>query len=262
MHRTSETISRPTAHPWEVVFHRRPQAALRLVCIPYAGAGPALFRSWSVRLPEQIEVVGIELPGRESSWRAEPLTRVADIVQRLSDHLEATLDRPSAVFGHSLGGLIGFELARELTRRGLPPAHTFVSACRPPGTRSPWPDLHRLPDATFVAEVQQRYQGIPDAFSKDAEVMAMLLPRLRADFEALETHRHLAGEPLSCPLTVFGGTTDRTVPVSDLSHWRPQTTAEFDLRMVVGDHLYLQDAQATLLAAVGEALAPLVTEAA
>lgn len=237
----------PTVTSWVTYPKLNPQASLRLFCFPYAGGGALSFRTWPEALPPTVEVCHVELPGRGLRWMETPFTKLLPLVQAIAQALLPHLDKPFALFGHSMGGLISFELVRLLRREyGLSPVHLFVAGHRAPQV----PDLdlpvHNLPESAFLDELRH-LNGTPEAVLENAELMQLLLPTLRADFAVLETYVYAPGLPLDCPITVFGGLQDCEVSCDCLEVWREQTTASFSLSMLPGDHFFLHTAQPLLL---------------
>jgi len=181
-------------------------------------------------------------------------TRLSPLLKNLAQAMRPYLDMPFAFFGHSLGALIGYELARQLRGEGeLQPAHLFVSACRAPHLPDPDPPIHILPEPEFVATLR-RLNGTPEPVLRHAELMQMLLPILRADFEVFETYRHANGALLECPIAAFGGLADRKVREGELTAWRERTRSRFTLRMFPGDHFFLHSARTPLLQSIAQAL--------
>lgn len=241
---------------WMTTRTPRPNARVRLFCFPHAGSGGSVFHAWGGDFPPDVEVAAAVLPGREQRAKESPETNLNLLVGRVADAIAPALDRPFALFGHSLGALAAFELARELRRRGLPtPRHLFVAAR--PAPQDPPPDgpLHRLPHDEFVAEVCRRFNGIPAVVLREEELMRMFVPILRADFALVETYRYRQEPPLGCPLTAFAGTSDRTAAPAALDRWREHTAAAFTLRVVEGEHFFLQTARTQVTSAIREALA-------
>lgn len=232
---------------WFVRPAPQPDGRCRLFCFPYAGVGPAMFRPWSALLPGEIDLWAVQPPGREARFREQPLANIDEMVDSVVAAMEPHLDRPFALFGHSMGACVAFEVARTLADRGAAPARLFVSGRRAPGAVSNEPDMHLLPDDAFVAEIRRRYDGVPDAIMEHPELLQLLLPALRADIAALERHTHRAGPLLNCPITALGGTRDPVVPVDELARWRAASNGEFTLRLFAGDHFYLQTARDALL---------------
>lgn len=226
---------------WFRVPHARSAAATRLVCLPYAGGSAAVYRTWDQLVPGDVEVCPVELPGRGMRFGEQPFTRLPPLVRALADAMEPLLDRPFALFGHSFGGLVAFELARLLRRRGWPvPCHLFVSATGAPARgRRREPVLHTAPDAELKARLHE-FNGTPPEILANDELMELVLPVLRADFAALETYEYHEEPPLDVPITVFGGIHDRTVRPSELEGWRGQSTSS-RLRLLPGDHFFINE---------------------
>ena len=238
------------------------QARIRIFCLPFGGGGAAIFREWPRDLWPEIEVWHVQLPGREARHREPALTRMEALVAPLADAMLPYLDRPYIVFGHSMGALIGFELARRLRKLGAPdPLHLFVSARRAPHVADPHPPLHTLPDADLVAQLTRRYNGMPRAVLENAELLRMFIPIVRADLTMTETYVYAPEAPLACPISAFGGLEDDAVTRDDLAAWGDQTGAGFTLRMVPGGHFFLQTDRARLLAALRADLQQTLVEA-
>jgi medium-chain acyl-[acyl-carrier-protein] hydrolase len=231
---------------------------MRLFCIPYAGSGTAAYRGWAEEaqgFDAAFDVAYVQLPGRESRMREQPFTSVPALVESLVDGIADQLDRPYALYGHSLGGVIAFELARAVRQRSLPqPSHLFVSASRAPQLPSPYTPVRHLSDLALLEEVHRRYESVPAILMQDADLRQLLVPCLRADLSLLETYTYSEAAPLSCGITCFGGIQDRMVSRSALEPWRIHTTGDFELKMLEGNHLFLQTARTPLLAAVRSAL--------
>ncbi len=241
--------------PWIVCDRPQPKGRARLFCFPYAGVGPAVFRAWCAALPADVEVCAVQPPGRGSRLRERAFTRMAPLVDGVADALKPWLDRPYAFFGHSLGGLVAFEVARTLRRMGLPHAsHLFISARRAPHLQHPDPPMHGLPDALLVEEVQQRYGGIPQALLQEPELLQMTLPVLRADLEVLETYHIGERDRLDCFISVFGGQDDPSVGVEDLRAWQEYAGGGFSLKVFAGGHFFIQSAQQAFLQALAQDL--------
>jgi medium-chain acyl-[acyl-carrier-protein] hydrolase len=187
------------------------------------------------------------LPGRESRFREPPFRQLGPLIEALADNLRPLLDRPFVFFGHSLGALIGFELTRFLRRRGdALPAALFVSGRRAPERGLQEPPIHALPDDDFC-DALRRFNGTPEAVLNHAELMALLLPMLRADFCLSETYNYVPEPPLPIPLVAFGGLQDPLVSRADLEAWREQTMASFQALLLPGNHFFVHTAELSLL---------------
>mgnify|MGYP001615144830 CR=1 FL=1 len=242
-------------NPWLVVPRPIPRAELRLFCFPYAGSGAVVYRTWPNDLPPEVEMCAIQLPGREHRFRETPLRNLDEAVTALAQALQSHWDLPFAFFGHSLGGLIGFELAHYLREQGARvPIQLFISARRAPHLPEPLPPIHALPDAEFLVQLQNRYGGIPQAILQAPDLLNAMLPLLRADFTLFEKYVYRSRSPLVCPITVFGGEHDQIVGREDLAAWQEHTTDAFSLRMLEGDHFFVRSAQFEIVREVSRRL--------
>ena len=229
---------------------------MRLFCLPYAGGGSSLFRSWSKGLPQNLELCAVQLPGRENRIREQPFRHISGLIQILTEIIESYLNLPYAIFGHSVGAIVAFELARRIRKLyGLSPTHLFVSARSAPHIPPREAPIHRLPDAAFIEELRL-YEGIPELLLREKELMQLLLPAIRADFAINETYVYSAEEPLECPISVFGGLQDLKVSSNYLTPWREHTRMAFSQHMFPGNHFFLQSSQELLLQAISDDLTP------
>jgi medium-chain acyl-[acyl-carrier-protein] hydrolase len=239
-------------------FHR-PAAAvspeLRLVCFPYAGAGPQVFRGWTRLLLPGVELCAVALPGRAARLREAPRDRLGPLADDLTAALLDLPPAPYAFFGHSFGGLLAFEVARRLHRRGAPlPRHLFLSACPPPHLPPLDRDVHRLSDSA-LKERLEKLGGTPLPVLECPELLDLLLPALRADLEAFETHLFEPGPPLPVPMTVLGGAGDRMAGAVALEQWAGYTSGSFDVRLFPGGHFFLHSDEDAVVASVAGDLA-------
>lgn len=249
-----------SASPW-LAFHKaqhRPD--VRLFCFPYAGGGALIYNSWSEGLSDNIEVCPVQLPGRGSRMGEPAYTHVAPLVRTLSHVIGPFLDKPFAFFGHSMGAVIAFELAQHLRREhGFEPVHLFVSARRAPHLPVSGSPIYDLPEPEFLEELR-RLNGTPREVLEHRELMSLMLPTIRADFSICQTYDYMPKPPLDCPITAFGGLQDGDVTREQLEAWRNHTSDEFSLRMVPGDHFYLQTARPHLLSVISRNLQEFVDE--
>lgn len=244
---------RTATDSWFVRFRPAPEADLRLFCFAYAGGGASAFRTWPDGLPGGVEVCAVQLPGHESRIREDAHRHVGPLVSALAEVIGPLLDRPFAFFGHSMGALIAFELARELRRTSRPqPVRLSPAAFRAPQLPNPNIRIHHLPEEMLT--VVLRGEGVPEQVLANAELMAALLPTLRADFELCDTYSYRDEAPLGCPLSIFGGLDDVRVAAPDLQGWRDHTTAGSSVSMLPGSHFFLHTAQDALLAALAQDL--------
>ena len=239
---------------WIAFRKPNPQARLRLFCFPYAGTGASIFRTWSDGLPADVEVCPVQIPGRGTRLMETPFTQLSPLIEALAQALGPLLDKPFAFFGHSLGALVGFELARQLRRQsGVQPVRLFVSADRAPQIPHRDRPIHALPEGELLHELR-RLNGIPGKVLEDAELMQIMLPILRADFAVYETYVYSTEPPLNCPISAFGGLQDHRVSRGDLEAWRDQTSGSFSLRMFPGDHFFWNTIQPLLLQVLSQEL--------
>jgi medium-chain acyl-[acyl-carrier-protein] hydrolase len=243
-----------TFNAWVTCPRPNPKATLRLFCFHYAGGAAWIFRPWLNHLPITVEVCPIELPGRGKRMAEPPLTRLEPLIQTLMSAILPNLNKPFAFFGHSMGGLLSFELSCLLRKEyGISPVHLFVSGCRAPQIPAPHSPIHELPESEFLEELR-RFNGTPESVIENAELMKLLLPTLRADFAVLETYVYTPELPLNCPITVFGGLQDSEVSYEHLDAWRMQTNGAFSLEMFEGDHFFIDSARSLLLESLSEHL--------
>jgi len=220
----------------------------RLFCLPYAGGGAGVFRAWSPILAPDIELVAVQLPGREGRLREPSFASIEEIVAAVLPLVVRASDLPYALFGHSMGALIAYALTVALEREGQrAPAHLFLSARRPPDEPDPESPLHGLPEAQFLDVIQTRYGAIPEAVLQEPDLLALLLPTLRADIGAIERFP-LSSQRVRCPVHVFGGARDRHPAPAQLAGWQRVAEQPVRVRLFEGDHFYLAAQREALVA--------------
>jgi medium-chain acyl-[acyl-carrier-protein] hydrolase len=237
----------PTDHRW---LPREPDPAppLRLFCFPHAGAGASTYRPWVPRLAgDGVQVCPVQLPGRENRFGEPAYQRLEPLLEALVPALTPSLEKPFAFFGHSLGALIAFELARSLRSAGLPaPVHLFVSGRIAPQSRDPRPTLHDQPESALRAALAG-LGGMPQAVLDHPALMALQLPLIRADLAVNETYRYVPGPPLDVPISAYGGNRDPKVGEDELRAWEDQAGGDFRARRLPGDHFFVQSSLSLLL---------------
>jgi len=218
----------------------RPGARLRLFLLAHAGGGASAFRGWADGIAaDRVEVCPVQLPGRENRLREPAYDRLPPLVEALSAALERWRDLPYAVFGHSTGALVAFELARHAARAGMPgPVHLFASGRRAPDLPSRQRDVHQLPDGELLSELRS-LGGFPQALLDHPELLELLLPVLRADLALTETYTPTPGATIAVPITAYIGDRDEKVTADEARAWERHTTAAFHVRTFPGDHFYL-----------------------
>ena len=189
------------------------------------------------------------LPGRDARVDEPPCSDMVSLVEDLAQE-KLLLDAPYALFGHSMGAFIAFDLAQTLTELGNPPAHLFVSGQRGPRLPYPGKPIYALPEDKFLDGVLERYSNIPEQILQQKDLMAILLRALRADFTLTEAYRYRAVSPLTCPITAFGGVKDQHIPRELLEAWAVETTNRFRLHFLPGGHFFPQESREALLSLI------------
>jgi medium-chain acyl-[acyl-carrier-protein] hydrolase len=226
-------------------FERLPgtrDEALRLFCFPYAGGSAQVFRNWQRHFSPAVALSLAHLPGRAARIGEPAMKAVKPLVSALADAIIPQLPQTYAFWGHSMGALISFELARELRRRGQRgPVALFVSGRRAPQLPGSDRTTFNLPEREFIAELR-RLNGTPNELLDHSELKNLFLPTIRADFELVETHVYEPEAPLTCPIHAYGGLQDETVPEGNMRAWQEQTSRAFKMRMFPGDHFFIHTA--------------------
>jgi len=222
---------------------------LRLICFPYAGGWPRVFRPWAARLPADVELVAVRMPGRESRFAERPYTDWPTLAEDAAEALGPLLDVPTVLFGHSFGGMLAYEVARLLNRRGTANLESLVvSGCRSPLVRPPWRAPYDAPsDAlwTWLAHIE----GTPAEVLADRQLRALTEPTLRADLKLADAWN---GEPetVDLPIVTFGGTNDPIVPRQDIESWRNFTARTYRHVEFAGGHFFIHSLEAEVVAEV------------
>ncbi len=229
---------------WLVYPQPNSSATAHLFIFPYAGGAPSSFNKWTVEFPNTIEVSIVHYPGRGSRFNEPPIKELSVLVEEIANAIQPELDKPFFFFGHSLGAVIAFELARRL---GTQPKILFVSACGAPHIPNPNRPIHSLSDSEFIKSLQE-LNGLPAEVAGNAELMELLLPVLRADFEAVENYQYTSSEQrLNCPIVAFGGSEDAHVDRTRLESWDHLTTGSFKSQYFSGDHFFINTARQSVI---------------
>jgi surfactin synthase thioesterase subunit len=234
---------------------------LNLLCLPYAGGSASMYRLWPTHVPPWLRVVALELPGRGARLREGALAHWPALLDTLAHDARPWLDRPYALFGHSMGALIALELAHLLrARHGATPVWLGVSACTAPSRRKPEHQWLSCPRSELLNELRA-LNGTPPELLDNAEFMAMIEPALRADFHLCGTHVSPPREPLHCPVLALCGQDDMEIvrEPENLRAWQRETDGRLRTQLFQGGHFFIQVQREAVLAEVVRELAA-VTE--
>jgi surfactin synthase thioesterase subunit len=224
------------------------------VCLPHAGGGASAYFSWGALLqPAGIEVRSVQYPARESRFADPAITDAGAMVRTIAERWEEIAGAGAcALYGHSMGALLAFELAAELERRGAPnpPRHVFLTGHQ--AARLPYraPRVHTLPEAEFLPAVNRHFGGIPEELLQDRDIAAMIASTLRNDFMLVENYAWQNTGPLAAPITAMGGDADPWTTEAELAAWAAHTRGAFALRMLAGDHFFNVTARDDVLAQI------------
>ncbi|MER6421946.1 alpha/beta fold hydrolase [Streptomyces sp. NPDC001137] len=240
--RTAPPQGRPVSNRWLARPRRPADPRLRMICFPHVGAGGAAFNGWLDRLPDDVELCAVRLPGRENRM-TEPLchdwrTLLADIEQAVAP----LLDLPFVLVGHCSGSVLAYELARRLQAAESPtPTMLVLSSTEGPALRRIDDPLHLLPTRELLTRVVE-FGGTAQQILDDPDLMTMFERILRADYQVVELLEYSSGPPLDVPITVVGGRHDRFVSHAAMAAWATETTKEFSLHLLDAGHYILNDA--------------------
>ena len=245
----------PVYRRWVTCPEPRPQARLRLFCFHFAGGDASLYRLWATQLPVALEVCPIELPGRAAHRHEPAFTHFPALLDTLARRIQPfARERPFAFFGHSFGGVLAFELTRWLRRQAAPlPTRLFLSACPASQVRPGGGRIGHLEDEAFLDELSARF-GVPRHVLASEDVRHAVLPALRADVRLAESYEYAHEPPLELPISSFGALEDPGVSRQEVESWRQQTTGDFRLRMLPGNHFFLSTQRPRLYQALLEDL--------
>lgn len=239
----------------------RPMADFRLICIPFAGSGAGAFRGWGPLLPPSIDAIALQLPGREDLCREPPFAEWPQMMEDVRRAVGALPALPLAIFGHSLGALIAFELARSLAGTSATRVVHLWCAARPwpgvpPADSSVLPFEPEIDDAELVSRLASAYGDLPASFS-NAAISDYFLPILRADMKLLRSYRYEGSARLSCPLTIFSGSRDPVTMGGDLALWNRETSGAFDMVELPSGHFFLESERARITSQIAARLSRL-----
>ncbi len=245
---------------WFKNINSKPKAKIRLFCFHHAGGGASVFKPWLRHFPQEIEICPVLLPGRETRIKETPYISMERLLNRLAYEIEPFLDKPCAFFGHSMGSTISYELTRCLLKWEKPtPVKLFLSGRRAPHMPSPKPKISELPHDEFLEELREQ-NGTPEEVFESEELLEFVIPILRTDYRLLEHHEHIPGPPIDIPITAFGGSDDRDVPIETIRGWEKYTSSHFDFEIFPGGHFYIKSPQSKLVPRIGRDLLNLINK--
>jgi pyochelin biosynthesis protein PchC len=221
------------------VYRPRPSARLRLVCFPHAGGSASFYHRWVQHLPDWIELVIARYPGREDRLGEEQYDSLELLADELATALGPAVDRPTALFGHSMGAAVAYEVTRRLENRGTRLARLIVSA-HPAPHRQRRNEVHLRDDAGLIADVVGLNAASAARF-EDEDLRQLVLPTIRADYRLIETYRPDAPGMVRTPIGAVINRDDGEVTWDEAQGWQDCTTAEFELKQLPGGHFYLVD---------------------
>ena len=237
----------PRETPWILRYQPPPEPQRRLFCFPFAGGTASIYRGWQPALSPDVELCAIQLPGRETRFAEPAFNNMAALLEAMFNDLLPWLDKPYALFGHSLGAIIAFELQQAVRDLGLNgPQHFFASGHRGPHIPDPDAPIHDLPAEAFLIALRT-FSGTPEVILQNEEIMAIFGPILRADMQVDNDYLNARPQPLDCPLTVYGGQSDNIVSQAHLESWRRVAGPNFSIQSFEGDHFLLKTNQNSLL---------------
>ncbi|MFI8091855.1 thioesterase II family protein [Streptomyces sp. NPDC086080] len=227
-------------------------AAVQLVCLPHAGGSAPFYRPVAQALSPRVEVLAVQYPGRQDRRHEPMIDDLGVLADRVCEAVAAAVDRPFALFGHSMGATLAFETASRLEGRQMFPMRVFASGRRAP-SRVRDERVHLRDDDGMVAELRA-LSGTDQRIFGDEEILRMVLPAIRNDYRAAETYRYTPGPRLRCPITALTGDSDPKASHEEVDAWRAHTAAAFELKTYPGGHFYLVDHVPEVLRVIDERL--------
>ncbi|MER8265617.1 thioesterase II family protein [Streptomyces griseus] len=239
---------------WVRRYHPAPQAPVRLLCLPHAGGSASYFHPVSQRLTPHVETLAVQYPGRQDRRHETCLETVRELADRIVEVIGPWQDKPLALFGHSLGASVAFEVALRMEARGNLPAALIASGRRAPSALRD-ERVHLRDDDGLLEEIR-RLDGTQSQLLEDDEIKRMVMPSIRADYKAAETYRYEPGPPLSTPVYALTGDADPKATTDEVRAWADHTTGPFDMTVYPGGHFYLNAHSTAVTDKIAAWLAP------
>jgi pyochelin biosynthetic protein PchC len=242
-----------SARDWLRCYRPRPGAALRLLCFPHASGNATFYRDWTTRLPPEVELVAVQYPGRLDRIKEPCVLDMPTMVDAITDAVRPVLDGPFALFGHSMGAAIAYEVALGVARRyEVAPVAAFLSGR--PAPRHHRPGVKHLGDDDALWGELRRLGGTADEALDHPDLRAALMPTLRGDYRLIETYQPSGPQPLASPIVALSGTDDPEAAVSEVADWVEYTERDFTLHVFEGNHFYLVPHRDAVVATVAQGL--------
>lgn len=238
--------------PWLRRYGDAPTGAPRLVCLPHAGGSASTFAPLARLLHPRVDVLAVQYPGRQDRIREPCLEDIHDLARRIASELRSVSPDPVALFGHSMGATVAFEVARELAADGAHATGLFVSANTAPSTHRDEAFWHEAPEDW--AQELHRLGGTDAELLKSDAFLQLILPSLRGDYKAVRAYRYSPGPPLSLPIVAFAGDKDPIVDAEQIAQWRNHTTNDFQMHILSGGHFYFNEHVGTVAGLISSAL--------
>ena len=240
--------------PWLIRYKHNPVASIRLFCFHCVGGSASEFRSWPAHFPSHIELFAVQLPGREGRLREPFVASTEDLVSGVVAAITPLLDKPYVIFGHSFGAIGGFEVIRELRRRGLRQPFLFIPGGRRGAhVKENKPPIASLSEDEFMEEIRRRY-GNHLPIWESAELREMVMPQIHADFALSESYRYCEGAPLDCPIVAFAGVSEKNLTPDALNAWSAHTQRSFESLRFPGGHFFIRESQALVIDTIKQAI--------
>ena len=226
-----------------------------LVCFPYAGGGASVYSGWNTLKQTGISLWALSLPGRGHRYHEKPITSLAPLLEQLIPKvLKIATNKSVSFFGHSMGALIAYELACLLEQRKLLEiSKLFLSGRSPVSQQDDEPAYHLLSDTELMSKLIGM-GGIPKEIQKHPEMLQLMLPTLRADFELIETWQSESSSATNSPIIALAGSDDSRASAEKMEHWDSHTRSDFKLHEFDGGHFFLSEHQPDIIQLVRNAL--------
>lgn len=237
---------------WYLEYKKNPQASLRLFCFHHSGGGASLYFPWIDHLSPNIEMIAVQLPGRENRYREPLVNNLSDIIHTLSEGFQSYKDKPFIVFGHSLGAFLSFELLRSIHKLySLYPCHMIISATKAPHLPFRMKHLSQLDDKTLKEELKV-YNGIDAGIFENDELLDLFLPIIKNDFSIYENYSYSKSHPFPCDILTLSGDRDATVTQEEILAWSTYTTGKFEHLSFPGEHFFIKTHQKRIIGIINE----------